>query len=690
MGELLEKVRRGLRKPPRVIVARIVSESRAELERVRAPFRRRLKIDSLAVELGCSDGRELWQYLSERTYPTVTTFLDSSAYDQYCDRGRQRIISKAEDALEHRVDLLGSGPVMLGDTINWSQDFKSGYDWPNRYFRDIDYNNPERPSDVKVPWELSRLQWLIPVGQAYLLTRDERYAEAARSTIEQWIEHNPYAGSVNWACTMEVALRIITWTWFFHVFHDSGAWQDLQFQEAFLCTLYLHVEFTERHIERSDINGNHYTADAAGLVFGGLFFGRGNNAERWQHQGWSFLEEEIQNQVYEDGVNFEASVPYHRLVMELFLFPALYRIRQGFIVSDKYIEKITAMGRFVAAYSKPDGSVPYWGDADNARTLPFGGQSINDHRYLLGIAGVGLGVHELLDSFDGSFEEVFWFFGKEGCETLPNKKITVSSSAFHEGGFYIMRGGDNHIFIDCGSVGLAGRGGHGHNDCLSFEAYLDGQALVSDCGAYLYTASYKERNAFRSTAFHNTPQVDGEEINRFIRPDYLWNLHYDATPSLVTWYADHECVAFSGKHEGYARLPSAVTVQRTMLLSQAESALYIHDLFIGEGKHDVQIPLHLAPGVQVLTVEKDEIILQAGKKLFRVWWSSVSDYEVIVGDARVSPSYGVVLPSKRIAWQRRAKSLRPLTVFIAPEQSGRMFESQIPRLLSKMFQDRAS
>ena len=31
--------------------------------------------------------------------------------------------------------------------------------------------------------------------------------------------------------------------------------------------------------------------------------------------------------------------------------------------------------------------------------------------------------------------------------------------------------------------------GHGHNDCLAFEAVLDGAPVLVDCGSYVYTAS---------------------------------------------------------------------------------------------------------------------------------------------------------------------------------------------------------
>ena len=224
----------------------------------------------------------------------------------------------------------------LGPSIDWLRDFRSGVAWPRRYMRDIEYVNPDDASDVKVPWELSRLQWLMP-GRAGIPARRATSAtpRPCAPSLESWIDANPYAQSVNWSCTMEAALRILTWTWFFRVFHASRAWADAGFRERFLCALYLHGDFTERHLELSDVNGNHCTADAAGLVFAGLFFGHGARRPRaGSSAGWSLLCEELPRQVLPDGVDFEASVAYHRLVAELFLLPALYRRACGLDVPD--------------------------------------------------------------------------------------------------------------------------------------------------------------------------------------------------------------------------------------------------------------------------------------------------------------------------------------------------------------------
>src|SRR5947207_2339762 len=410
--------------------------------------------------------------------------LTLDEYERTCPGDGGRIMQAAAQALSRRVDLLGSGPIDLGTPIDWHRDFKTGRTWASRFMRDLDYVNLHCPSDVKIPWEVSRLQWLIPAGQAFLLTGEERYAEHVRQVIDEWIAANPYAHSVNWACTMEAALRIITWTWFFHVFCRSQAWSDEAFQARFLRTLFLHGEFTERYLERASINGNHFTADAAAPVLAGLFFGRGRTARTWADDGWRMLCDELPRQVHPDGVDFEGSVPYHRLVMEMFFLAARYREAVGLDVPDQYRDRVVAMARFVQAYSRPDGSSPLIGDADDARVLPFGGQAIGDHRYLIGLVGAHWCVPDLMRTFSGRRAEVLWTLGRRAAMSLPETApgTVTSSTAFADGGFYVMRNRRDHVFIDCGPIGTGGLGGHGHNDCLSFEAVLDGVHLVSDCG----------------------------------------------------------------------------------------------------------------------------------------------------------------------------------------------------------------
>jgi len=225
-----------------------------------------------------------------------------------------------------------------------------------------------------------------------------------------------------------------------------------------------------------------------------------------------------------------------------------------------------------------------------------------------------------------------------------------------------MRNERDHVFIDCGPVGLAGLGGHGHNDCLSFEAVLDGVHLVSDCGAYVYTASVEERNRFRSTAYHNTPQIDSDEINRFVRWDHLWTLHNDALPEVLRWEKSVDRDLFVGTHTGYRRLDDPVSPVRTIVLDHEQHVLTVTDEIQGVGEHVVSIPLHLACDVEARIEDANRIALKAGGREFLLIWSGTGNWAVEIGSGRISPSYGVVVPSLRLLWRRRGALPATLTL----------------------------
>jgi hypothetical protein len=665
---VLNRLRRVLRKPPSYIVERLSHELRMRSERVRGPRRaRRWSALYLARLHGFATVDAWWQALGERPY-LGHVGPAGAEYDALCPGDRARVLAAARRATEHIVDLLGSGDVHLGDRIEWHRDYKSGFVWPRSYFATLRYGDPAGGSDVKFPWELSRLQWMLPLGQAFLFTGKDEFALKARALIESWIEANPHASSINWACTMEVALRIVSLSWLFHAFKHAAAWRDTRFRGEFLRMLYLHADFTARHLEKSDINGNHYTADAAGLVYAGLFFGERADGKSWLESGWTILRNELPLQVYADGVDFEASIPYHRLVQELFLYPALYARLHGVETPRPYRERLVLMARYTAAYVRPDGSVPLVGDADDARTLPLGTQPINDHRYLLGISGMAFEDSELIAQFDGSRSEIYWLLGARAATTLNDRvrRHSVASASFPFGGCHVLRNAADHVFAVCAPLGLAGRGGHSHNDCLSVDAVLAGVHLFSDCGAYVYTADYAERNRFRSTTYHNTPRVDGEEINRLVSPTLLWWLHNDARPVVrdVSFASREDRLVLS--HTGYERLAAPVTPVRTLTLYHATHTLRIEDAFEGTGEHLIEVPLHLALGVNVVQTSAGRILLAARGQTFAVTWSAVSDWQFEITEGRISPSYGVALPTQVLRW-RRVGPLVGLTMNVSLE-----------------------
>lgn len=648
--------RKALTKPPRVVARRAWAEAAVRAERVLGPRRaQRLDERALLRALGDADLDACWQRLRAR--PSLVVPVDAESLERVAPGEPERVREAAARAAARELDLLGTGPFRLGTPADWHCDVVSGERWPPRWWRELDYAQLDRPTDVKVPWEISRLQWLLPCGQAYLLDGDEAHARAVRDTVDEWLAANPYGASVNWATAMEAALRIFTLTWLFGALSGSEAWSDRGFRGRFLRGLYLHVDFVARNLELSDVNGNHLDADAAALVLGGHFFGTGRPA-RWAERGWGLLVDELPRQVTPDGVDFEMSTAYHRLVTELFLLPAVLRLRLGLPVPGSYLGRLEGMAAFAAAYTRADGSSPGWGDADDARALPLGGQSLSDHRYLAGMAAAAWGAAA---PFAGPRSEVAWLFGPDAAAALEEQP-PPPSRLFATGGAAVLRSGRDHVFVDCGPVGLAGRGGHGHNDVTAVDAALDGVALLLDPGTYTYTRSPERRNALRSTHSHNAVSVDGEELNRLGEPGHLWSLRDDARPQRVELRIDgHEHVLRVG-HDGYRRLADPVAVTRTVRLDADRHSLDVRDEVAAEREHDLSARLTFPPGA---SVEPDGggARIEVDGRGFRLGLTGWTASRV---NGAYSPSYGVLLDAP--ALDLRAQLARGTVAFrLEPE-----------------------
>lgn len=576
------------------------------------------------------------------------------------DTSKAKIMTRAEAALSRTVDFLGSGPHKLDTPVDWTCDFKSNTRWTMQASHRLPVNDLNASSDIKVVWELSRLQWLLPVGQAYVLSGDEKYAEFSRIIVEEWISSNPVCAGPNWMCAMDVALRAITMIWLAQACKQSPAWQETGFQERLIKSLVLHGRFVDGNLEYADVNGNHLTADLAGLTVIGIALGGRGIAQKWVEKSWKILLDEFPLQVPEDGVCREGSLPYHRLVAELFLLPALARQNVGLPVENDYIRRLESMGSFSTDATQPDGEIPLWGDADDGRALPLGTQAINDHCY----------VAELLCTHTGAkanptHDETLWWRGAGNVETA--NAAPAKSGAFSDAGVYIIRGGGNFVFIDAGPVGMAGRGGHGHNDCLSFSASLNNTSLIVDPGSYVYTADYKARNRFRATAAHNTPCIDNTEINRF-NPKHLWRLHNDAIPKIHHWSTSAEMDVLVASHTGYQRLTNPVTPMRGFMLEHSVQRLFIADGFEGVGAHDVRIPYTFAPGCSIAPVQSGVWKIARAEKTFTLVISAPEEWGAEMGNAEYSPSYGVKKTVAGLTFSRSG-SLEPLAMAIMPESA---------------------
>ena len=190
--------------------------------------------------------------------------------------------------------------------------------------------------------------------------------------------------------------------------------------------------------------------------------------------------------------------------------------------------------------------------------------------------------------------------------------IQLESKAFHKGGFYIMRHSDLYMIIDCVPADPKALSGHKHNSRLSFELFANDKSFIVDPGAYIYTADKELRNLFRSTRYHNTVVVDGEEQNRFDE-DELFSMERDAAVKVNRWLVTDNYDFLDAEHNGYVRLKNPVVHRRQIYFNKQKKYWVIKDMLTGEGgdKHKFDLYFHFAP---MKLKKKNELVIETDNK----------------------------------------------------------------------------
>jgi len=584
---------------------KLISSIHARLKSVKATFFSTFISDKEFLEslnLTFKDIESFSQYLRKRKNPKFfLDFLDDTKSIEIIKdlfpESIGNVLSDADRICQHIFDLLGSGPVFLGEKIDWHRDFKVNWKWNLQYYSLIKTFNLDNYQDIKVPWELSRCQHFVTLGKAYLYSKDEKYAIEFVNQISHWIQSNPPKFGVNWVCTMDVAIRIVNWIWGFYFFKDSPS-----LSEDFLLKFFKSILDHGRHImnnleNKISIPGNHYLSNLVGLVYLGILFPEFKESKEWRSYGINGLIQEMEKQTYPDGTYFEGSISYHRLATEIFLSSTLLILLDEFktplpsdirisnILTETYLKRLEKMLDFVLYYTKPNGNVPHLGDADDGRLhilSNYGKRDEFDHRYLLCLGSVLFNRPDFKQNAGKIHEEAFWLIGNEGLSSfnsLSMKSEPLKSMAFPDGGYYIMRHEDLYMIVDCITEDSKSPSGHKHNSRLSFEVFAFGKDFVVDPGTYIYIADSKWRNIFRSTEYHNTIQIDQYEQNE-IDPLKLFWLGNQAKVRINKWESNDIYDFLDAEHGGYKRLPEPLTRRRQIFFSKSQKYWIIRDIIV--------------------------------------------------------------------------------------------------------------
>jgi hypothetical protein len=551
----------------------------------------------------------LAEYLFSRKAPSFYFSCEKSdelirEYGQAFPTRITQIIEEAERLREHRLKIYAYPEVKCGEQVHWRKDLVHGTESGLDHWSRIPYLEFVKVGDSKIVWEPNRHQHLVTLALAYRLAGNERFAEECFTQWEDWQIKNPYLCGINWASSLELAFRAWSWIWMLYLLVGSRAMTGRRLAKL-MRALALHADFISANLSIYFSPNTHLLGEGFALFVIGLLFPELRSSEFHRETGRRILIEECTKQVRSDGSHAEQSTYYHRYATDFFLCASILADRNNCPFPSNYRAQLERMVEFMLYTAWPDGTHPMVGDADGGRVLPFGARNPNDNRGTISTAAVYFDRGDFRDRAGQLYEETLLLLGPEGAhqfDRLGPKPPRETSKAFQDSGIAVMRSAWSHssnmLLFDAGPQG-AGSCGHGHADALSVVCSAYGTNWLVDPGTFVYTASTKWRDFFRSTWAHNTLVVDGH-TQAEPRDTFKWRRVCPAR--LERWVALPNLDYATGSHEGYTRFAEPLVHRRRVIFVKPDRWFLLDELS-GAGTHLLEFFFHFSPGIE-LQVEK--------------------------------------------------------------------------------------
>ena len=174
--------------------------------------------------------------------------------------------------------------------------------------------------------------------------------------LKRWVNENMIGEGVGWE-PYPVSLRIVNWI----------KWQlsGNKLSNHCIQSLALQATWLSKKIEWH-IQGNHLFSNAKALVFVGLFFSN-KETEILLKKGLKIIDEELNEQVLNDGGNFERSPMYHAIFLEdIFDLINISKTYPNIIKKsqiNKWIKIADNMLRWLNTMIHPDGNIAFFNDS---------------------------------------------------------------------------------------------------------------------------------------------------------------------------------------------------------------------------------------------------------------------------------------------------------------------------------------
>ena len=502
--------------------------------------------------------------------------------------------------------------------------------------------------DAEFGYSLNGHKYLVALITAWQHTRNEAYVKTFDHLIRDWILHNPLpapgdsiylvpgSSTLDWRDLGEVVWRDleagnrlgVSWPQAFYAFQSSEAFTPAA-RLLMLSGIIEHARYVRQYHKKGH---NWTTMEMNGLALAGLTFPEFREADAWATYAMQVMEQEIQRQVYPDGLQTELSTKTQWVALQPFEGLAANFKKAGRAVSNTYTRRLEEMYNYLAYAMRPDGHQPLNNDSDREDLRP---------RVLAAAR---------------TYRRPDWEWiatnGRTGQQPAGLPSIT-----FPWAGIHVMRSGweaDAHwAFFDTGPFGT----GHQHSDMLHLSVAAYGQDLLVDGGRYTHKDYFSFdptiwRGYFRSTFSHNTLLIDGQGQKagplRAGAPleekkDYL------STPEF-----DYARGTFAS---GYTNVEGQATHTRAVLYVR-DNYWVVVDRVATDRPRQVQALWHYAPACEVRTEGQAVASANAGQANLRIVPAGATDWQVAIVKGQEKPhiqgwysaDYGQKVPNPTVIY----------------------------------------
>ena len=473
----------------------------------------------------------------------------------------------------------------------WTEDFFTKFQYKSCFYMDARRQAILKGTDVKVPWEIARMQSLFSLGLAYRASTNEKYVSKIIDIIRDFVICCPYKDGVNWNVSMEVSIRISNILLACELVKDSQLF-DESFKRLLAQIVYEHMIHIRKNIENEKDGGNHLLADILGLAVTSAAMPFLPGASDCAAYAQKMIHKELMRQVLADGGHFEGSVSYHRLVGEILCFSVLAQQKLGFSLTSEENERLLKMGEFTHSLRMPNGLVPQFGDNDSGRVFQLTNENTRDHDSFINlVTTVVSGRIVYPNKKDG-----FFVFAPE--DTLVDRKLFPAAKICEYPYFKLIKVQNNNLYLAfCGMTPeLVNKVGHSHNDLLSFWLTVGDEEFIVDPGSGEYTGNIEVRNKLRSVNNHSTVSIDRHEQRQI--PDdptqvFMWRSTAESSLNCEQRQND---IRIKGKCSYI--LPSGKLVTHERIIDMVDNRIRFHDI-VSDLEKECSISLPILPGREV-------------------------------------------------------------------------------------------